>query len=194
MPCASLEGWGVPERAQVPPSGTYLLMAALSEATRLRIGALGQFDFPAGCYLYVGRAKRGLAARLERHHRQRKRLHWHIDYLLTAARIQEVWVTTELLECAWAGRLRDLLGSAIPVPGFGSSDCRCPSHLVYVPQIPRPQELARLLPGIYRLPGVPGLPNRARGGGRGAGTGPGSLPDAGPLPIPCPTRSGPPLR
>jgi hypothetical protein len=34
--------------------------------------------------VYTGSAKRGLDARIERHIRHDKALHWHIDYLLTS--------------------------------------------------------------------------------------------------------------
>ena len=114
--------------------GSYLLLLALTTPARLTVGRLGIFDFPAGRYAYAGSARGsgGLRARVARHLRAEKRLHWHIDYLAARAPIVEVWYTesSARLECRWAARLSALPGANIPVDGFGSSDCRCPSHLI----------------------------------------------------------------
>jgi len=115
--------------------GSYLLILRLAQATTLRVGRLGVFDFPAGYYAYCGSARGpgGLAARVGRHLRGEKRRRWHIDYLLDVAEVVDVWGETgvERQECAWARRLLDAGGKVI-APGFGSSDCRCPAHLVYL--------------------------------------------------------------
>jgi Uri superfamily endonuclease len=127
--------------------GTYALLLEMDEQERITIGKLGTFDFPAGYYLYVGSAlgPGGLRARLARHRRGSespsgsnsgqggKKLHWHIDYLLQQAQLIEVWsmVSEERLECKWGEVARRLSGAQVPVRGFGSSDCRCPAHLIY---------------------------------------------------------------
>ncbi|MEA3312481.1 MAG: GIY-YIG nuclease family protein [candidate division WOR-3 bacterium] len=117
------------------PKGTYVLCMRLDEQREIAIGKLGTFLFPAGYYLYVGSAlgPGGLEARLARHRRRKKRPRWHIDYLLQHARLLEVWsmASEERLECSLAREIREMLGAQIVAPGFGSSDCRCPSHLVY---------------------------------------------------------------
>ncbi len=115
--------------------GSYILVLQLEAATRLGVGKLGTFDFPAGWYLYCGSAFNGLESRVRRHLRQDKKYHWHIDFLTTAAAVSQVWWTegAERRECSWAGTARDHPGATLPVPGFGSSDCRCDSHLVYLP-------------------------------------------------------------
>jgi len=113
--------------------GTYSLLLSMWESQRLQIGKLGKFDFPRGWYVYTGSALGGLSARLKRHLRPEKRLHWHIDYLLQAADIEEVWYTqgTERLECTWNGMIAALPGARPYIRGFGSSDCRCHSHLTF---------------------------------------------------------------
>ncbi|MFQ6058444.1 MAG: DUF123 domain-containing protein [Anaerolineae bacterium] len=138
--------------------GTYALVLYLDHETRIVIGRLGTFDLPAGYYLYVGSAlgPGGLEARLARHFRAEKRLRWHIDYLLEHAQTVEVWTApsggrlvtsarsgpepnssyshwaaSACQECQWAEIARGLPGATIPVPRFGSSDCRCPAHLVH---------------------------------------------------------------
>ncbi|MGE5336851.1 MAG: DUF123 domain-containing protein, partial [Gemmatimonadota bacterium] len=61
---------------------SYQLLIEIARPLRCAIGRLGVFDFPAGRYLYTGSARRNLDARIARHLRGIKRLHWHIDYLL----------------------------------------------------------------------------------------------------------------
>jgi Uri superfamily endonuclease len=124
--------------------GTYALILYLEHGEEITVGKLGTFAFPAGYYLYLGSAlgPGGLEARLARHRRRNKKLRWHIDYLLEHAQLVEVWSTpsTDKLECCWAQAARQLPGSEIPVPGFGSSDCHCPSHLIHLARKPAYEE------------------------------------------------------
>jgi len=122
--------------------GAYVLLFQFAEPVRLVVGALGERLFPAGYYLYVGSALGGLRARLARHLRAAKRLHWHVDYLLRCARVCEVWwlVSTERCECAWASALATARGVRPCEAPFGASDCRCPTHLFF--SIGRPQPVA----------------------------------------------------
>ena len=85
----------------------------------------------AGWYVYVGSAKRNLAARLARHLRHEKRVHWHIDYLRGLASVEEIWLWrwTEGAECRTNARIQALAGAIVPWKGFGSSDCACVAHL-----------------------------------------------------------------
>jgi Uri superfamily endonuclease len=110
---------------------TYQLEIVLAAPARITIGRLGVYDFPAGRYIYTGSAKRNLDARVARHLRRDKRLHWHIDYLLAApsARVAAVERFAEP-ECAVNART----AGKVQVPGFGASDCRagCGSHLKYL--------------------------------------------------------------
>ena len=116
--------------------GTYALILELDQETVITVGRLGTFCFPAGYYAYVGSAlgSGGLEARLARHRRQDKRIRWHIDYVLAHACIVDVKVddSGERLECAWARALLSMPGAQVVAPRFGSSDCACPSHLVYL--------------------------------------------------------------
>ncbi|MBN1580584.1 MAG: GIY-YIG nuclease family protein [Anaerolineae bacterium] len=121
-------------------TGTYCLVVRLDQFAQIRVGALGTFDFLCGWYIYVGSAMGpgGLRARLARHSRSDKRLHWHIDYLLAEGTLEATWqmASSEKHECVWAKAVIGLPGARIPALGFGSSDCRCPSHLVYLPHAP----------------------------------------------------------
>lgn len=120
--------WEIAE-AECQDGGAYVLVLHLPEAREIEVGRLGTLVFREGYYVYVGSAVRYLAARMARHRRRRKTLHWHIDWLREhAAFVAALPVRTgEDLECALAEALAPL--AAWRVPGFGSSDCACPSHL-----------------------------------------------------------------
>ena len=111
--------------------GSYILVIDLAESLSLEVGRLGTCHFPAGLYLYCGSAMNGLQGRIRRHLRQDKKLHWHIDRLTASARISEVWwlASAERWECRWAEAIARKGGEAV-ARGFGSSDCRCPTHLL----------------------------------------------------------------
>ncbi len=117
--------------ADVP--GVYHLLLHVSRSMALRIGKLGVFTFPAGYYVYTGSAMRGLRARLNRHRRRRKKLWWHIDYLLRRAEIVDVVEvpTRRPMECALNRRVLKMAGARVVARGFGASDCRCEAHLAY---------------------------------------------------------------
>ncbi len=68
----------------------YLLLIEVEEELLLTIGKLGTFRFKPGFYLYVGSARKNLPARINRHLSQNKKLHWHIDYLLTQRKVTKI--------------------------------------------------------------------------------------------------------
>ena len=115
--------------AEAHDGGAYCAILHLEDSGALSIGGLGNLSFAPGYYLYVGSAMRGLDARMARHRRKRKRMHWHVDYLRDAATVINILPirSSKRLECDIA---RDLhkIGSRF-VPGFGCSDCACDSHL-----------------------------------------------------------------
>jgi Uri superfamily endonuclease len=121
-------------------AGTYMLVLHVGQETEISIGRLGTFNFPSGYYLYAGSARGpgGVEARLARHLRERKQSRWHIDYLLREARVVEIWKISsrQKLECLWTQALLRTPDARIPVSGFGSSDCGCPTHLVYFASLP----------------------------------------------------------
>ncbi len=121
-------------------SGLYALLIELPADEIVRVGSLGQLSLPAGHYVYVGSGKRHLTSRLDRHHRRRKRLRWHIDYLLRRGRIEDVAVRTwrPVGECALVQRALGSGRAERAVAGFGSSDCRCPGHLLRLRADPAP--------------------------------------------------------
>ena len=128
-------------REVIPSSrGSYVLQLRLAQARSVTVGRLGVVRFPVGEYFYVGSAfgQGGLRSRLNRHFRQdAKRYHWHIDYLRAVVEVRGCFfeVSDQRLECRWSQALASLPSAVIPVPRFGSTDCRlgCRSHLVSFP-------------------------------------------------------------
>jgi Uri superfamily endonuclease len=128
---APFRGFGQARVTRLPEAGgIYLVVAMLSQPASLRVRSGRVFKLAAGNYGYAGSARGGLAPRLSRHLKKDKTPHWHIDFLLARASVRAIVcaVTTEKLECNFARRLAAGLTG---VPGFGASDCGCPSHLFY---------------------------------------------------------------
>ena len=122
--------------ATLPPTGLYQLWIELSRPISIRVGRLGRFRFQPGWYVYTGSAKSNLPARVARHRRRSKTRRWHIDYLLASRHahirraITRPWRVGG--ECRWHRATARTRGATAPAPGFGSSDCRCPAHLVFI--------------------------------------------------------------
>jgi Uri superfamily endonuclease len=114
--------------------GSYVLIINVKDRRVIEVGALGEIAFEAGAYAYVGSAMGGLDARIDRHLRDDKRLHWHIDYLLQHAEVVDVVrvESEDRLECRIAAALAERLDV---VDGFGCSDCACEGHLFHAEHI-----------------------------------------------------------
>lgn len=130
--------------------GSYILLVELATEKNVLIGKLGYLFLPKAFYAYVGSAMNGLEARLARHLRKEKGLHWHIDYLLKEAKLLEIILcpSEPFAPCHSEGTKRPknptqgklqvecFLAQALAkefqsIPGFGSSDCKCQSHLYF---------------------------------------------------------------
>lgn len=132
-------------------AGSYLLVLYLRRKTSIRVGRLGELNFPRGWYYYAGSAfgPGGLKARLSHHCKPLQRFHWHIDYLRAHAELRGLWFqTADNFEHRWSRALSQLPKAVVPVAGFGSSDCRCPSHLIYFPCRQRQLQLRKSLGGV----------------------------------------------
>ncbi|MFH1820939.1 MAG: GIY-YIG nuclease family protein [Methanobacteriota archaeon] len=110
--------------------GTYALLIYVPYDLSLKIGQLGTVNFKRGYYSYIGSALGGISARVRRHLREKKKVHWHIDHLLLHTRAIDVIAARSKgrKECAVTAELAKHLTS---IKGFGSSDCDCESHLFY---------------------------------------------------------------
>ena len=129
--------------------GSYILLIKLARGKDILIGKLGYIHFPKAFYAYVGSAMNGFKARLAHHLKDSKKPHWHIDYLLKEADLVDIILcpSEPFASChserseeshGTQGRLRMecFLAQALArefqsIPNFGSSDCKCKSHLYF---------------------------------------------------------------
>ena len=117
--------------------GAYILYLHVNSSLTLSVGVFGDIYLPAGHYVYVGSARRGIAGRIARHKRLAEtkagKLHWHVDYLLGHPQIRLAGEAAlpESGECEVSRRIASRKGVSVPIPRFGSSDCRsgCRAHL-----------------------------------------------------------------
>jgi sugar fermentation stimulation protein A len=138
-------------KREVKDRGSYLLIVKLAEATAIKTGRLPESFFQAGYYVYVGSALRGLSSRLARHRRQKKKIHWHIDYL-TAEASQVIPIpirSSEKQECEVAESLSSIMHMG--PRGFGSSDCECTTHLFFSSTNPLESEEFHQLLQSFRM-------------------------------------------
>lgn len=114
--------------------GSYALIFHCPQAVSVEVGRLGNLRLEPGYYVYCGSAfgPGGVKSRTDHHRAISARPHWHLDYLRPWMRLLQIWYTydPQPREHQWAAELASLRGARMPFPGFGSSDCRCPSHLV----------------------------------------------------------------
>ena len=110
--------------------GIYALEISVNKSIFVKVGKLSVLNFDKGRYIYLGSAQNNLEKRVERHMRKHKKRFWHIDYLLANGHVK---IANAFLrsgakseECRFAV---ELARGSLPIIGFGSSDCRCVSHL-----------------------------------------------------------------
>ena len=115
--------------------GTYTLILTSIIEKPVKVGKLGTVHLRHGIYAYIGSAfgPGGLMARIKHHINHSSQPHWHIDYLRPALELCEIWYTYDTIrrEHQWAEVHMHTRGVHLPLPGFGSSDCRCLSHLFF---------------------------------------------------------------
>jgi sugar fermentation stimulation protein A len=120
--------------------GTYILEINILEEQSISIGSLGLIPFKKGNYYYVGSAMGNsgsatLINRVKRHATlpEEKTLRWHIDYLLENENsfLTKIYMIpcSQKLECELAQELLSISDGFIK--NFGSSDCKCVSHLLF---------------------------------------------------------------
>jgi len=125
--------------------GTYILICLLEKDQSLQIGSLGQTYLKKGIYAYVGSAfgPGGILARICRHVRRSKRIKWHIDYLTS---LKDCFILgfflfiNNKIECNIAKILEEEKCET-PIIKFGSTDCKCKTHLFKVKDINQIQQI-----------------------------------------------------
>jgi len=130
--------------------GSYIIVTGVFRAFEKDVGAMGRIRFNKGFYYYTGSAlgKGGIRKRVTRYlvlnnkipfeksgMKRTPNIHWHIDYLLSErdSTITSMFFSSKLTECGLVNDIKNHTVTTVPIPGFGSSDCRngCPAHLLY---------------------------------------------------------------
>jgi len=128
--------------------GSYILFMKCDKEQTVKVGSLGHITLIQGYYLYCGSAfgGGGIASRVLRHLKPFKKHRWHVDYVRRFMSITDIYYKTdENMEHEWSSILLKK-GGEIHLRKFGSSDCKCPAHLIYFKEKPE-----SLLDGIKRI-------------------------------------------
>lgn len=113
------------------------MLADLTAGKDILVGKLGDVWFPKAFYAYVGSAMNGFEARLAHHLKGNKKPHWHIYYLLKAAKVSEIILCHgESFALQGGFRVECFLARVLAtefqsITGFGATDCSCKSHLYF---------------------------------------------------------------
>lgn len=121
-------------------TGAYLLLLFNRKGREIKIGKIGVRLFPRGYYLYIGSGMGNLLKRVFRHIRTRKKKKWHIDYITDKFKLKKalIFPSKRRREC----EISQILAKNFSIiKNFGSSDCRCRSHLFFA--LKRPKTLIR---------------------------------------------------
>jgi Uri superfamily endonuclease len=114
--------------------GAYVLIIELAEPIEVALPGKPKTILQGVRYLYCGSAKGsgGIRARLSRHMRPGKVIHWHVDLLTAPGQVKGAWIFPGRDEC---DLIRTLSHLSAPIRGFGSTDCqKCWSHLLSWPR------------------------------------------------------------
>lgn len=137
--------------------GIYCLILKCSEPALIYMPKFKSVQFNKGYYCYIGSAQKNLSARLERHFRKNKTIHWHIDYLTANKNFsaEEAVIfkgKAKPFECELSQDFAKNRKFRTAVPGFGNSDCKeCLTHLYYSAGKPSYSHFISLYQSIERL-------------------------------------------
>ncbi|MHA1636485.1 MAG: GIY-YIG nuclease family protein [Candidatus Thorarchaeota archaeon] len=119
--------------------GIYALLIEIKQPLTVDIGTTKDVQFQKGECVYIGSAQgdgsTNLENRLKRHFSKKKKIHWHIDYLLDSQvmfRDAVLAYTDEKMECQLVQSLISTHSFEWGPSGFGASDCKskCTAHLL----------------------------------------------------------------
>lgn len=116
--------------------GSYLLLCSVPKAISANIRSLDLDCISPANYIYAGSAfgPGGLNARISRHFKSPKTLHWHIDYITNVSPPLKAFAFPHRTECELVSQILSRTGAIQPIKRFGSSDClRCYAHLLQLP-------------------------------------------------------------
>ncbi len=116
--------------------GTYVLIFYIKKPIKLRFKGKENLIEP-GHLLYFGSARNGLVSRLKYHLlKQDKKKHWHVDWLTTNKDVEIEAVGYNIdeneSECKISQHVLEKKLGDIVIKKFGSTDCKCITHLFHV--------------------------------------------------------------
>jgi Uri superfamily endonuclease len=134
--------------------GSYCLIFEVKSDLNVEVRNGRAFQLKRGIYVYCGSAfgSGGLRRRVLRHMKRNKKRHWHIDFLTTREETDflGVWIFEgKRFECKLAKEV-SAVGEA--VLGFGSTDCKCDSHLFKVESLNFLEEALKSFNGKFLKP------------------------------------------
>lgn len=139
----------------MPKVGTYIVVLKSEQAKTIQIGKLAQLNIQKGYYVYIGSAMGpgGVTARLKHHRKVSTRPHWHLDYLRAETAFYNAYAlhSPERKECGWAAVMAKTEAVSEPMKGFGSSDCKCNTHLFYFSSSVKMASAIRQIPEIQKI-------------------------------------------
>lgn len=130
-------------------SGAYALCLQFGAGREIVVGHAPPRRLPAGIYVYAGSAygPGGIRARVARHLSEKAATRWHVDALDAHENAFAVISIPDGNECRIVDAAAEIARSDMPIPGFGSSDCRkCRAHLVWLPERGAIEKLVRKIP------------------------------------------------
>ena len=111
----------------------YVLIIQVENTISIKIGSLGTIVFNKGLFAYVGSAQSNFYKRINRHKCQKKKKFWHIDYLLANKNTRIIKIFFKAAKKTEECKLAQLINKkGKSRPNFGSSDCKCKSHLIQI--------------------------------------------------------------
>lgn len=113
--------------------GCYILVIRLNSDLNLNVSK-NFWNLKKGIYTYIGSAMNSIEARVARHLSQKKKKHWHIDYLLERAEIVGVVFLPCNRRCEEEVS-RFFEKHFVGIKGFGASDLRVSSNLYFIDDV-----------------------------------------------------------
>jgi Uri superfamily endonuclease len=112
--------------------GCYILIVELQKENKIESKSKS-WNLKKGFYAYVGSAMNSLSGRLSHHLSEKKKLHWHIDYLLNNEDSKVVFSFILPSQTKREEQLSSFVSNyGEGIKGFGSSDCKTKSNLYRV--------------------------------------------------------------
>lgn len=124
--------------------GCYLLIINLPQDLQIK-----KWFLKKGTYVYIGSAMNNIEKRVTRHLSKKKKMHWHIDYLLEKASVEKVLMISSKKRCE--EKISNLFSKYFTGPkGFGSSDLNVFTNLYRIDDY---NKLIKVVSEIFRNDG-----------------------------------------